>query len=370
MNSTYPEIYTSNRVCSILNSLPELPEKPSEPEKPTKPVDPGEYDSGGNRGCSCFMMIVSVVGFFYVISSDKDNKFGMSLLIIFLFLISLFFFKSTFWDEDSHSQDVQKYKRNLASYPDDMKRYEEALNDYRVKLSIYEDTVDALMSDNYLSSYRADQLRCFLSHRSQPELFKIELTDSIKVGASEGYFKEKLKDEGFNILEGYKVRAGFKYFYPDILIEYNGLYIDIEIDEPYSGNDGTPIHYLKDDSISLISIDRERNNCFTSQGFEVIRFSEEQVFCYTEYCIDTLKQYVQSLLEGKKYIVPDVDDFVKQKWYFTDSMKMAYRRFRKTYVPYEYASFIDREEQHSYQEILNEIEQQKRVRYNTEDLPF
>ena len=53
---TYPEIYSSENVIRILSKKPQLPQAPIEPVKPIMPSDPGEYDSGGNRGCSLFVV--------------------------------------------------------------------------------------------------------------------------------------------------------------------------------------------------------------------------------------------------------------------------------------------------------------------------
>lgn len=370
MNKSYPEIYISNEVRQILNKEPQLPMKPQEPQKPSLPKDPGEYDSGGNRGCSALMIVASVVLFIFVCNSDKDNKIGVILATIGSFLCALFLFKTTTWDKDSHEEQRKQYRKDIESYPSRLKEYEVSLERYKTLLSDYDIRFKTLTSAHYLKKFRADLMRSFLTNRDKAPLCKIDLTDSIKIGASEEYFKNRLRSEGFNVLDGFKIKAGTKYFYPDILIEHNGLYLDIEIDEPYSGNDGTPIHYLKMDYAVPYSIDRDRNDFFNKHGFEVIRFCEEQVFRYTDECIQLIIEFTQSLMNGEKYSNPINGDFIKPKWYYEDCAKMAYRRFRKTYVPNEYVKYIDREEQHSYQEIIEEIERNKREQSYSDDLPF
>lgn len=94
------------------------------------------------------------------------------------------------------------------------------------------------------------------------------------------------------------IPAGGSYFYPDFLICEKGLFIDVEIDEPYVGNDGTPIHYVDNQYGFCTSVDKERNDYITSQGFEIIRFSEEQIFLHPQECIIVIKDYISSILSG------------------------------------------------------------------------
>lgn len=370
MNIYYPEIYPSNEVLKILNSNPVLPTKPQEPIQPQKPINPGEYDSGGNRGCFTFMVIGSIVLFFYVISSDNDNKFSLICISIFLFLCSFFLFKTTSWDKDSHYEKQKKYREDLCSYPDKLKIYETELANYKKKLMNYEAEVKRITSAQAISLFRSNSIKAYLRSRRIPDFVDIELNDIVKRGASEEYFKGVIVEHGFNLLDGKKIKVGSTYFYPDILIESNGIYIDIEIDEPYAGNDGTPIHYMKKDYVLVHSIDEDRNNYFTSKGVEVIRFSEEQIFCHTEECINVIEAYISSLINGKKYSSANNEICILPKWTYEDSVKMAYRRFRRTYVPSEYQTNIDKEIQLSYQDIQKELRNNREKSVDTDDFPF
>lgn len=364
----YPEIYTSNEVLNIFKSMPSLPLKPEEPKKPQKPKDPGEYDSGGNRGCSAFMILGAIVMFCFVVSSDAENKVGLILLSVALFFLSFFLFKTTTWDKDANREEQRKYRKDMISYPEKLKAYEADLVKYKDSLAQYEAVVKELTSIASVAKYRSKGMTSYLRRRAKPTLINIETDDLIKKGASEDYFKDLLKANGFNLLHDLKIKAGSKFYYPDILIEIDGLYLDIEIDEPYAGNDGTPIHYVKNDYGVEHSIDEDRNKFFTRNGFEVIRFSEEQIFCHTEDCVNVIREYVESLLQGKIYETDS--SLCQQKWTYEDSMRMAYRRFRRTYVPAEYVTNIDKEEQLSYQEILEEIKTKRKNPYDESDLPF
>lgn len=65
-----------------------------------------------------------------------------------------------------------------------------------------------------------------------------------------------------------------------------GIFVDIEIDEPYSGWEKTPIHY----KIVNGTIDQKRNERFTERGWIVLRFSEKQVFEQPKSCLKYLYQ--------------------------------------------------------------------------------
>lgn len=83
-----------------------------------------------------------------------------------------------------------------------------------------------------------------------------------------------------------------KPYEPDItyIDAQKGIFIDIEIDEPYSGWEREPIHYKTRNG----TVDDARNDYFTERGWTVIRFSEKQVYKHPKSC---LKKVYQLLLE-------------------------------------------------------------------------
>ncbi|MBD5307916.1 MAG: hypothetical protein HDS15_01365 [Bacteroides sp.] len=341
----YPEIYTSNKILAILNSIPELPTKPQSPRPPKQPVNPGKYNSGGNRGCFMFMLIGAIILFFVVQPSENVNKSILILSSIILFILSLFLFKTS-WDKRSHKQKQKQYWKDLASFPAKRKTYELNLARYKDDLSKYEAIVRKLTNPNHLQSYRAKKIKQLLSNIARVKLTELSSKDVVKKGASEDFFIDYLKKLGFNVMTGYKLPVGKSFYYPDLIIEHDGLYIDVEIDEPYAVNDGTPIHYATGHNSS---IDKERNEYFNRMGIEVIRFSEEQIFRNTETCARVIRDYIQTIKQGKKYSLTLNNQFTIQKWSRDESIRMAHLKFRRTYVPFEYQKNIDKEEQRSYQ---------------------
>ena len=81
------------------------------------------------------------------------------------------------------------------------------------------------------------------------------------------------------------------FYEPDIVIEKKKkphIHIDIEIDEPYSGNN-EPIHYFECEN------DQKRNKYFVDNGWVVIRFSEKQITLYPKGCLRVIEDVLSSI---------------------------------------------------------------------------
>lgn len=372
---TYPELYYSTKVEKALKAMPKLPEKPIEPTPPPKPINPGEFDGGGNMGCSIIGIIASIIMFCISVSAD-EVKFSVIICSILLFFCALFFYKTESWDKDSHKEKTRKYNKVTRDYPNLLKKYEDALAKYQAEKKLYDEKVSFLISEKNLASYRAKQITAMVdSLVSIPMFKKCDENDIVKVGASENYFVEQLKSNtDFTVYINKKVSVGSTYYYPDIICVINGLYFDIEIDEPYVGSDGTPIHYIENKyGILTESVDSKRNEYMVEKGWNIIRFSEEQIFLYTNECIEYICSVVNSIIEGTE-IIKIKDYFITKKWDKEQSHKMSYKRFRRTYIPPKYHSNIDKEEYYSYSEIRNEVfnndnTEDTAINY-IDDLPF
>lgn len=80
---------------------------------------------------------------------------------------------------------------------------------------------------------------------------------------------------------------------PDIayIDAQKGIFIDIEVDEPYSGRERRPIHYKTKSG----TIDDLRNRYFTERGWTVIRFSEKQVHEHPMACLKRVYQLLHEM---------------------------------------------------------------------------
>ncbi|MGM9811011.1 MAG: hypothetical protein ACI30J_09130 [Paludibacteraceae bacterium] len=119
---------------------------------------------------------------------------------------------------------------------------------------------------------------------------------------------------------------------PDIAIvekDFNkGVRIDIEIDEPYSGYDKKPIHYLD-------CGDDFRDKMLTNLGWIVIRFSEKQVYKEPKKCIDYIA-YIISILVNSKNKLPLIFPEYDKKWSELEANMMILRRERETLLKHEF----------------------------------
>jgi len=81
-------------------------------------------------------------------------------------------------------------------------------------------------------------------------------------------------------------------YYPDIIVDIDGKYfIDIEIDEPYAYDSHEAIHYIG-------CGDEERNNYFIDNNWMVVRFSESQVRCMRDRCVDIVDALAKFIKSG------------------------------------------------------------------------
>lgn len=140
------------------------------------------------------------------------------------------------------------------------------------------------------------------------------------------------------------VKIGGHNYEPDFAFidEEHGIFIDIEVDEPYSAS-GHPTHFLQPDGTNK---DSARNERFRQAGWYVIRFSEEQIFCHTAEClrevyklalsagaIDALPAALTSPQSGGQRGASDLQPH--PRWTKNDSYDMKRRHHRKSYLGYD-----------------------------------
>jgi hypothetical protein len=105
--------------------------------------------------------------------------------------------------------------------------------------------------------------------------------------------------------------------------ETKGIYIVIEIDEPYSLNslnEPVPIHHIGEDDY--------RNKIILESGWQIVRFAEEQIAKSSEECA----KYVLNFISNT-----ETDRVARIKcWSKIDSLEMIRKQFRNTYLPFEF----------------------------------
>lgn len=143
-----------------------------------------------------------------------------------------------------------------------------------------------------------------------------------------------------------------KPYEPDIVLfdKKLNLYIDIEIDEPYDGYYRYPTHCIN--PAEQIKQDDIRDLFFTESGWVVIRFTEKQVHCQANECID----YIQNVLNSiyNRNFTTYVKCEVEKQWDYNQCIQWQKIYYREKYLGIERFN-----KQYSYKEIeinTNEIE--------------
>ena len=319
---TYPEIYYSDEVKRILNSKPPLPKAPKAPEKVVIPPIPNE--KGDSQGCAIVVLIVSIVLF---IVGAMTKTFQLSMVCSFIMFISFFVVGITTNRKRAYEDELRQYNNAQAK----QKEYSKQHAEYQKQLDKYQEIIKETTSEVNLQKYRRNAINLFLSKRIAPT-FSDSDADNVKKGISEDYFAKKLSKE-FTILTNQRISYLDTFLYPDILLIYDNLYIDIEIDEPYSNDDGSPIHYLEEDEDEeLCSIDSRRNDYFNEQGFEVIRFAEEQIYLDPEECVNTIKRVINCLKNAQTQKIKKPTEYSLDKWTKEQALIMSYKKYRNYYI--------------------------------------
>lgn len=164
-----------------------------------------------------------------------------------------------------------------------------------------------IITDNEIIRVNYDIPQCsdnkFYSFYTAPTIYNVVFPyrrrKVVLRGYTEAKFENRIRQE-FKSEDNYEVLGdvsivaaeGYQPYEPDIAIVEKknkyGLRIDIEIDEPYSGYDKEPIHYIG-------CGDEFRDKNLANIGWLVIRFSEDQIFKEPYACICYIKQVVSQI---------------------------------------------------------------------------
>lgn len=135
-----------------------------------------------------------------------------------------------------------------------------------------------------------------------------------------------------------------KPYEPDIvLFDKNlNLYIDIEIDEPYDGYYRYPTHFINPED--EIKQDNIRDLFFTESGWIVIRFTEKQVHCQANECVEFVRNVLNSLYN--RNFVTETSCRREKQWDYNQCIQ-----WQKIYYREKYLGIERFQKQHSYKEI-------------------
>lgn len=249
----------------------------------------------------------------------------LPLLIVFS-LIELFRYSK---DYNIYSKALKKHRALLQSankYIDYHEFHSLVLNEFKAYLLKAD-----LELKRTISEIRNKKLEEIIKDIIKP--IEIAQVSNIQKGISETFFANQLMSY-FDFMEIEIITdCCLDYFFPDIVLNTKtGLYIDIEIDEPYVGNTKEIIHYY--DPESKYYCDEIRNNFFLESGWIVIRFSEKQIIKSSLSCCYEVALALANILgfdipqdKVKKRLVPDT--------FWTRKMgeELVNSNYRNSYFP-------------------------------------
>lgn len=145
-----------------------------------------------------------------------------------------------------------------------------------------------------------------------------------------------------------------KPYEPDIVLldKKLNLFIDIEIDEPYDGYYRYPTHYIHPEE--NVKQDNIRDLFFTESGWIVIRFTEKQVHCQSEECIDHIKNVLNSLY--KKEFNTEIECERENQWDYNQCIQ-----WQKIYYREKYLGIERFQKRHNYKEIEINAEESESI---------
>ncbi len=338
----YPELLAPAAYESILISKPPAPLPPPKPKSPILPYKPIYGNSllsqeiVGSFLLTCAFSIGTYC-IFALIPSKRLELFPILLGILGTASCGLFFFGMVFEElrnRTSFPLRLKQYQSAMKKYAVDSENYKLAMQQYEIDLTSHHQSLKNLNDPLCVEKRRRSLIKKLLRAATPPEF---EKGISAPKGVSERVFGELLiSNFGDKIHLNTSLSDGKYSFFPDFTYwdKDTSVIIDIEIDEPYVGSDGRPIHYLNDVYGYKSSVDMGRNNFFLAHNWFVIRFCEEQVFRSPEKCIAFVRLVSLLAKLGQNFNAINFEKFGQiRKWDKEEAHKMALHKYRKTYIP-------------------------------------
>lgn len=217
------------------------------------------------------------------------------------------------------------YKDQRNKFEEEKTKYSSLLLWFEKETIKYSEKIEKLNSPESIKQYQNKLINDFIN-----QIYKY---DGVGGNAREGKYEYILRDSIEKYLPGQLITGsylnidGFPYPYsPDICYIQDGLFFDIEIDEPYTRNrDGQYITCHTDDI--------RRNRFFINKNWVVIRFSEKQVCCYANNCTKEIAKVVYKLTNIPIPVsLKSIKDLPEdKKWSTQEALEMINKRYRDSY---------------------------------------
>lgn len=287
---------------------------------PDKPLDYYEV-TRESKDWGCFIPILIMCLIMLILVYKLD--FNSFIFLLVTFCAFLIYYIPTI---PNSIKTVEKIKKDTHEYDKELKEFKQQIEKIRDKCKI------EFIEEKSIVTKIAEENRIhiepkILLDKLKPNVLTIKKTNNDFRGKSELFFLTKLYNN-FNSQVQVDVVPNFgkNPFQPDFVLICNktGFHIDIEIDEPYSVDNGKPIHHDR-------SNDEDRNTFFLEMNWAVIRFSEKQIIENSEECICFIKSVLYSISNKKNSFEHNLP--LEKKWTYEEALIMSNSNYRNTYLP-------------------------------------
>jgi very-short-patch-repair endonuclease len=265
------------------------------------------------------VLIYPSMAWLWAVTPLEQNE----LIIIGLILSITYFIKINIQSVNIKvEKDKALFEQELKSYNESKRTYgnrkikadEKFLNDLKSYNKLITEAkplfIEKIRKENIFKSNTQLRREANLSIRGRTELILLERLIEI--------FEE-------NILVDYCVEFETSKYIPDFILKCRSgnLYIDIEIDEPYTKIDEKlqPIHYVN-------GSDEKRNKIFLENNWIVIRFTENQIINNLDEVADFIKQ-IHTCIENYEAISVNNNIALESRWTYEEALIMIKKNSRK-----------------------------------------
>ena len=219
------------------------------------------------------------------------------------------------------------------------------------------------MPSNIYPAIRFPKKECIVFPHRKGKLFRRGYTEQM----FEDYLKANLTNN-FSIIGNAEILLGdeCRPYEPDIAIiasSNKNIRIDIEIDEPYNGVTREPTHFIG-------CGDEFRDLNLVNAGWIVMRFTEEQIFCEKEACLNEIYRLLLSLDSNYAFEILNFNKNQnlenKKFWTELDAKLMAANNFRESYLHH---NFNTEEVELSKHDYLQQTKEEKELAKQIKSIP-
>lgn len=320
----YPIVKLSTEYVEVFERFQfKIPKKPVQPFQPKKPEE-RDVDDSFMWGVFLWFGGPFLLLGLYLASEGKSKQEGMMILC---FAITAFVFMVTLWLAPSKEKQKNEFHQNMIDFEKKMIKYQSDKIKYDNDLKIWKDECEAL--NNPVEILRRKKAK-FKGLQAPSEVISGDKNPNKGVTEQIAHTRIVNIDRFEVVRNNDMVDIGNYYLCPDFIVALrsNTTKFIIEIDEPYIGPTGEPIHYKG-------GKDSKRDNKLRNKGYHIVRFTEKQFYSEFAKCMKYFIEIHNSV--QRRESITEINEIkfegeVVPMWTKDEAHKLAFQRYRQTYL--------------------------------------